>query len=391
MLTKTINILGVTGSVGQCAADVIASDPSRFDVHCVTANQDVQKLAQTAQRLNAKRAIIAQPEKYNELRKALEGTGIIASADTAEATSEKVDVTLAAIVGMAGLRPLMQAIQNSKCVAIANKEPLVAAGTLVINEAKKHGTTILPVDSEHNAIFQVFDFDRPEGIEKIILTASGGPFRTWTSEQMASATLAQALAHPNWVMGKKISIDSATMMNKALEIIEAHYLFSLPSEKIEVMVHPQSIVHSMVEYKDGSVLAQMGASDMRTPIAHALAWPERMKSPGQRLNLSALKHLDFELPDFDRFPALKMAYEALNSGPAACISLNAANEVAVASFLAGECSFHGILGLLRRIMDECSTPSLHSLEDIELFNETVQQSARTYIKGSGTTQTAITA
>jgi 1-deoxy-D-xylulose-5-phosphate reductoisomerase len=386
---KIINILGVTGSIGQCAADVIASDPSRFDVEVVTADSNVAKLAKTAIRLQAKQAVIARPEKLDELKSLLQGTGIKPGSDLQEAASVKADLTLAAIVGMAGLRPLIQAIRHSKCVAIANKEPLVAAGRLVVDEAKKHGAKLLPVDSEHNAIFQVFDSEHREGIEKIILTASGGPFRTWARPQMEAATPEQALAHPNWSMGPKISIDSATMVNKALEVIEAHFLFDIKPEKIDILVHPQSVIHSMVEYKDGSVLAQMGASDMRTPIAHVLAWPERMATPGKRLDLKTLKELTFETPDTTRFPALALGHKALKAGPAACISLNAANEIAVAAFLEGRIGFFGILDCICHIMGEAGKAPLSSIEEIENFDRTVRQAARAYITQGITAKTAV--
>lgn len=383
---KSVNILGVTGSIGGCAADVIASDPGRFTVGSVTARENAQKLAETAIRLKARRAVVADEENAEDLKKYLQGTGIDAQggdAAMAEASSENTDVTLCAITGMAGLRPTLNAIRNSKCVAIANKEPLVAAGPLIMREAQKHGTVLLPVDSEHNAIFQVFDFKRPEGIENIILTASGGPFRTWTREQMARATVRQALAHPNWPMGKKISIDSATMMNKALEIIEAHYLFNVPPDKIRVLVHPQSAVHSMVEYKDGSILAQMGARDMRTPIAHALAWPERMETPGQRLDIASLKRLDFEQPDPEKFPALALAYKALEEGAAACVALNAANEVAVDNFLAERIGFLGIEDCICAIMKKAHLQAFDAIEDIESHDRAVREEAQLYISNSG--------
>ncbi|MCC7305206.1 MAG: 1-deoxy-D-xylulose-5-phosphate reductoisomerase, partial [Alphaproteobacteria bacterium] len=359
MSVKSVNILGVTGSVGGAAADVILSAPENFDVRVVTAHSNAGKLADLAVKLKAKKAVIADRKNFSELRERLRTTGIEAAAGLEEAQIP-ADLTIAAIVGMAGLRPVMAAVKNSKCVAIANKEPLVAAGPLIMAEVKKYGTTILPVDSEHNAVFQVFENENRNSIEKIILTASGGPFRTWTAQEMERATPEQALAHPNWSMGPKISIDSATMMNKALEVIEAHYLFGMPPEKIEVLVHPQSVVHSMVEYKDGSILAQMAASDMRTPLAHVLAWPQRMQTPGQRLDLVKLKRLDFDLPDLQRFPLLKMAWRALEAGPSACISLNAANELAVEAFLQGKTGFHGIINLICFTMDKVEDVSLSS-------------------------------
>jgi 1-deoxy-D-xylulose-5-phosphate reductoisomerase len=388
---KTVHILGATGSVGQCAADVIASDPGRFDVQLVTARSNAEKLAQTAIRLGAKQAAIADKDKFSVLKSHLQGTDIECIAGEehlGQAAAQKADITLAAIVGMAGLKPLMQAVKNSSCVAIANKEPLVSAGSLVMKEAEKHGTKILPVDSEHNAVFQVFDSENRSSIEKIILTASGGPFRTTPLAALGNATLQQALAHPNWSMGPKISIDSATMMNKALEVIEAHYLFGMPAEKIDVLIHPQSVIHSMVEYSDGSVLAQLGASDMRTPVAHVLAWPERMATPGQRLDFRTLKELTFETPDRQRFPALGLAYQALKAGPAACIALNAANEAAVEAFLEGRTGFLGIVDCICRIMEEISPAKLETLEEIENFDKAVRQAARAYITGNKTTLAA---
>jgi 1-deoxy-D-xylulose-5-phosphate reductoisomerase len=264
-------------------------------------------------------------------------------------------------------------------VAIANKEPLVAAGPFVMEAAARYGTKILPLDSEHNAVFQVFDFERREGIERIILTASGGPFRTWGAEEIVRATPEQAIAHPNWDMGAKISVDSATMMNKALEVIEAHVLFGLPGDKIEVLIHPQSVVHSMVEYADGSILAQMGASDMRTPIAYALAWPERMETPGQRLDLGGLKQLDFEPPDFERFPALGLAYECIEKGLGACVALNAANEVAVDAFLRREICFPDILNVIEFALRREPDITLDSLDSVEKADGAVRGAVMDYL------------
>jgi 1-deoxy-D-xylulose-5-phosphate reductoisomerase len=360
--------------------DVILSAPEKFDVQNVTAFSNFSELAEVAIKLRAKSAVIGNADYYNDLKNALSGTGIKAAAGKEallEAASAKTDLSLIAIVGMAGLGPTVAAIQNSKIVAIANKEPLAAAGSLVMREARKHGTTILPVDSEHNAIFQVFDFKHPEGIKKIILTASGGPFRTWTREEMGKATREQALAHPNWSMGPKITIDSATMMNKALEIIEAHYLFDMPPEKIEALVHPQSIIHSMVEYKDGSVLAQLGASDMRTPVTHVLAWPERMDTPGRVLDWAQLKELTFEQADQKRFPALGLAYDALKAGAYACVALNAANEVAVENFLSKKTGFLDIMNIVEETLSRVSPQALEKIEDFYEFDLVVRDLAHT--------------
>ncbi len=381
---KKITILGVTGSIGQSAADVILSDPERFDVQVVTANTNAELLAAQAIKLGAKKAVIADESKYDLLKSKLDGSGVeIAAGEEAllEAASEPADLILAGIVGIAGLKPIMKAIEQGTCVAIANKEPLVAAGPLVMAAAKQHGTTLLPVDSEHNAIFQVFDFDRPEGIEKITLTASGGPFLKWSTDQMANATPEQAVAHPNWSMGRKISVDSATMMNKALEVIEAHYLFGVEPDRIEVLIHPQSVVHSMVEYKDGSILAQMGASDMRTPIANVLAWPERMETPGQRLNLTEINQLSFEQPDLEQFPALKMAYECLEQGLYACVALNAANEAAVDAFLTHNIGFLDTIGCVSHILGDITKTELNTIDDIISYDEDIRQKAYGFITG----------
>ena len=379
---KSVNILGVTGSIGRSAVDVISSLPSRFDVQAVSAQNSVSELAEIAVRVKAKTAIIGNEDYCEALKQKLYGTGIKAEAGREALlhyAAAKVDLSLVAIVGMAGLRPVVAAIQNSKAVAIANKEPLAAAGPLVMREVKKSGAILLPVDSEHNAVFQVFDFKRRDGIKKIILTASGGPFRTWKREAMARATKEQALAHPNWVMGPKITVDSATMMNKALEIIEAHYLFDMPADKIEVLVHPQSVIHSMVEYKDGSVLAQMAASDMRTPIAHALAWPERIDTPGRTLDWTQTRELTFEQPDQERFPALRLAYEALKQGPYSCLALNAANEIAVEYFLNKKTGFLDTINIVEGVLSQISPQKLENIEDFENSDQAVRELATTYI------------
>lgn len=379
---KTVNILGVTGSIGRSAVDVICSAPEKFDVQAVSAHNSATELAEIAVRVKAKVAIVGNKDRYEALKQKLSGTGIKAEAGTEALlnyAATKVDLSLVAIVGMAGLRPVIAAIHNSKAVAIANKEPLAAAGPLVMREVKKSGAMLLPVDSEHNAIFQVFDFKRPGGIKKIILTASGGPFRTWKREAMARATREQALAHPTWTMGPKITIDSATMMNKSLEIIEAHYLFDTPPDKIEVMIHPQSVIHSMVEYRDGSVLAQMAASDMRTPIAHALAWPERIDTPGRTLDWTQVRELTFEPPDPVRFPALRLAYEAMKQGPYSCLAMNAANEIAVESFLNKKTGFLDTINIVEGVLSQISPQKLENVEDFEQSDEAVRQLAITYI------------
>jgi 1-deoxy-D-xylulose-5-phosphate reductoisomerase len=367
MAVRTVNILGATGSVGRSTLDVIASAPGEFSVNVVTAHSRVDELAQIARAHNARHAVIADETQYAALKDLLAGSGITAAAGRAaviEAASMPADITMAAIVGLAGLEPVMAALAQGRCVAIANKEPLVAAGPLVMAAARRHGATILPVDSEHNAIFQVFENANRAHIARLVLTASGGPFRTWNAAQMAAATPAQAVAHPNWSMGAKISVDSATMMNKALEVIEARYLFDMPGEKIAVLVHPQSVIHSMVEYEDGSMLAQLGAPDMRTPIAYSLAWPQRMKTPGMRLDLATLKRLDFEPLDGERFPAPGLAFECLRAGAAACIAFNAANEAAVAAFLSGRIGFAGIMATVQDVLAQGTGKAPETLEEI---------------------------
>jgi 1-deoxy-D-xylulose-5-phosphate reductoisomerase len=382
MSKRTVSILGSTGSVGRSTIDLIQSQPDRFEIQALTCNRNVKLLAEQVQKLKAKKAVTADPQSYAELKELLSGTGIEAAAGpeaVLEAAAAPADWIMAAIVGVAGLPPIMEAIKQGTCVAIANKEPLVAAGPLVLDAARKAGTTLLPVDSEHNAIFQVFDRERPEGIERIILTASGGPFLDWPREKLAKVTPAQAVAHPNWSMGAKISVDSATMVNKALEVIEAHYLFDMPAEKIEVLVHPQSIVHSLVEYRDGSVLAQMGAPDMRTPIAHALAWPNRMNTTGRKLELTKALALDFRSVDRKAFPAIDIAYDCLRRGPAACIAFNAANEAAVAAFLAGRIGFDEIVDLTCYSIENACKNSVDSLSEILLLDQAVRELVESHI------------
>jgi 1-deoxy-D-xylulose-5-phosphate reductoisomerase len=381
---KSVSIFGVTGSVGQSTSDLIVSQPDMFDVRIVTANRNVSNLIQSAIQLKAKQAVVADESLYNDLKNGLAGTGIEALAGRQallDVATIPVDWTMMAIVGMAGLEPLMAAIRRGGVIAIANKEPLVAAGALVMAAAERFGATILPVDSEHNAIFQVFDKNNRQAIERIILTASGGPFRNATLSQMKEATLEQALAHPNWSMGAKISIDSATMMNKALEVIEAHHLFSMPPDKIDVVVHPQSVIHSMVEYADGSVLAQLGAPDMRTPIAHTLAYPSRMATSGQRLDWKTLKRLDFEALDDNRFPAVGLAYDCLRAGQGECIAFNAANEIAVQAFLDRKIGFLDIVGHVSRILETVEDRKIECLEDVIAFDQMVRDMLLLQITG----------
>ena len=366
-MRRKIAILGATGSVGTSTLDLIERSPERFEVVALTAGSDAEGLAAAARRTGAKLAVIAEPARLADLETMLAGTDCRAAtgADALnEAAAGEAEWVMAAIVGCAGLVPVMAAIEAGRTVALANKEALVSAGALMTDAAARNGATLLPVDSEHNAIFQCLAGSRREDVSKLILTASGGPFRTASDEHIRAATPAQAVAHPNWTMGAKISVDSATLMNKGLELIEAHHLFGLAPERIEVLIHPQSVVHSLVEYIDGSVLAQLGSPDMRVPIAHALAWPERMATPAQRLDLATIHKLEFEQPDLQRFPALRIARHALEQGGAAAIVLNAANEVAVAGFLAGQIGFTEIASLVERTLDRASAGAPGSIEEV---------------------------
>jgi 1-deoxy-D-xylulose-5-phosphate reductoisomerase len=366
-VTRKIAILGATGSVGKSTLDLVERDPDRFEVVAVTAATNAEALADIARRTRAKLAVIADEARLAALRELLAGTDCRSAAGAAalvEAATSEAELVIAAIVGCAGLRPVMAAVEAGKTVALANKEALVTAGELMTGAAADSGATILPVDSEHNAIFQCLASARIEYVSRIVLTASGGPFRTASAESIAGATPAQAVAHPNWKMGAKISVDSATMMNKGLELIEARYLFGLPSQRIDILIHPQSIVHSLVEFVDGSVLAQLGAPDMRIPIAYALAWPERMETPAKRLDLAAIARLDFQTPDLIRFPALRLARSALESGGAAPIVLNSANEVAVAGFLDAKLRFPEIAELVEEALEQSDFSAPRSIEDV---------------------------
>lgn len=350
---KRISILGATGSVGRSTVDLIGRAPEAFAVEALTANRDVARLAGQAKALKAKFAAVADPSAYLDLKAALAGTGIEAAAGpdaVIEAAMRPSDWVMAAIVGSAGLAPTLAAIRQGKTIGLANKETLVCAGALVTAEVAKSGATLIPVDSEHSAIFQVFEPARAACVARLILTASGGPFRNWPLAKMRDVTPAQAVAHPNWSMGAKISVDSATMMNKGLETIEAFHLFPVGADRIDVIVHPQSVIHSMVEYVDGSVLAQLGTPDMRTPIAVALAWPDRMAAPVTRLDFSKNANLTFEEPDLERFPALRLARSALREGGAVPTLLNAANEVAVAAFLARRIGFLDIAACVEAVL-----------------------------------------
>jgi len=373
-VTRKIAILGATGSIGKSTLDLVQRSPERFEVLAVTAATNAAALADIARKTGAKLAAIADESRFGELERMLAGTGCRAAAGEAalvEAAAGEADLVIAAIVGCAGLRPTMAAVEAGKTVAIANKEALVTAGRLMIEVARSSGATLLPVDSEHNAIFQCLAGSRKGDVAKLVLTASGGPFRTASAELIDSATPAQAVAHPNWSMGAKISVDSATLMNKGLELIEAHFLFDLPSSRIDVLIHPQSVVHSMVEFVDGSVLAQLGSPDMRIPIAYALAWPDRIETPAQRLDLASIGRLDFEAPDLERFPALRLARSALEAGGSAAIVLNAANEISVASFLTGRIRFNEIVRLVSWALEGSVAGPPESIADVlEIDRET---------------------
>ncbi len=381
---RRVTILGSTGSIGCNTAELLAADPETYAIEALVASRNVARLAEQAKALNAKFAVVAEESQYRALKDALSGSGIEAGAGAAavvEAASRPADWVMAAIVGAAGLAPTLAAVRRGAIVALANKEVLVCAGELVTKEAQAHGARLLPVDSEHNAIFQVFEFAQRAAIEKIVLTASGGPFRKVSLEAMAAATPAQAVAHPNWRMGAKISVDSATMMNKGLEVIEAHHLFALSSERLDVVVHPQSVVHGLVYYSDGSVLAQLGSPDMRTPIANALGWPDRIAAPSPRLDLAKLAQLTFEAPDPERFPALRIARAALVAGGGAPTVLNAANEIAVASFLDERIGFLDIAATVERTLERMPGRRIAGLDDVYALDHEARAMARQLIGG----------
>jgi 1-deoxy-D-xylulose-5-phosphate reductoisomerase len=366
-------VLGSTGSVGANTVDLIAhrnEQAETYSVVALTAHSNVRVLAAQARRLRPELAVVAAANCYGALKEELAGSGIeVAGGVSAveEAAQRPTDWTMASIVGAAGLKPALAAVAQGRTVALANKECLVSAGAYFMKQVKASGARLLPVDSEHSAVFQVFDFAQIDAIERVTLTASGGPFRTWSVDQMAKATAAQACKHPNWSMGAKISVDSATLMNKGLELIEAHYLFGISPERLDVVVHPQSIIHSLVSYVDGSVLAQLASPDMRTPIAYALGFPDRMSAPTHRLNLAAIGQLTFEAPDTVRFPCLGLAQLALRSGGVAPTILNAANEVAVEAFLAGQIGFLDIGRTVETALERTVLPANLSLSSLDEF------------------------
>ena len=378
MAIRTISILGSTGSVGTQTLDLILAEPDRYRVRALVGGRNVGLLAEQAKRCHAEIAVINDPAALGTLRSALAGTGITAAAGPSavrDAAAIPADWTMASIIGMAGLHPTLAAIRRGGAIAFANKEVLVSAGDLMMTAVAEAGATLLPVDSEHNAIFQCLETQNRSAVERIILTASGGPFRQTSREAMATITPEAALRHPVWSMGAKISIDSATMMNKGLEVIEAARLFALTSEAVEVLVHPQSVVHGIVCYSDGSMLAQMGAPDMHIPIAHALGWPERLVTSAKRLDLTSLAKLDFSLPDMVRFPALRVAREVLAAGGAAPAIMNAANEVAVAAFLARRIGFLDIVGTVEAVLDRLGAPPADDLDTVIAFDAAARRAA----------------
>ncbi|MDT0576571.1 1-deoxy-D-xylulose-5-phosphate reductoisomerase [Croceicoccus sp. F390] len=383
---RSISILGATGSVGSSTLDLLRRNRAQWRVIALTANTQAEELATLALEFGAELAVVADEAGLPALRSALAGSKVKAAAGEQamiEAAASGADLTMAAIVGCAGLAPTMAAIEQGETIALANKEALVSAGSVMMAAVARHGATLLPVDSEHNAIFQCLQGNRLSEVRTITLTASGGPFRDATREQIMAATPAQAVAHPNWDMGAKISVDSATMMNKGLELIEAFHLFPVGLDRLRIIVHPQSVVHSMVEYTDGSTLAQLGPSDMRVPIASALAWPLRMTTPCEPLDLAAIGKLEFRTPDEALFPATRLAREACARGGSAPAMLNATNEIAVAAFLAGQIGFTKIAAMVEQMLDTCShVPAVASLDEVIAID------AETRVRASGMLQDA---
>jgi len=382
---RRISVLGATGSIGESTLDLIGRDASAYRVVALTGGHNAARLAELAILHRAELAVIADPQCYAALREGLAGTGIeIGAGEEAllEAASRPADWVMAAIVGAAGLKPTLQAVRQGTLTALANKECLVSAGDIFMAEVARAKATLLPVDSEHSAAMQVMTGARPERIERVCLTASGGPFRCWSIEQMRAARPEQALNHPNWSMGPKVTIDSATLMNKGLELLEAHHLFALAPDKLDILIHPQSIVHCLVHLSDGSVLAQMACPDMRTPIAYSLAWPERMHAPTKRLDLAQLGTLSFEAPDEERFPALRVAREVLEAGGSAGTVLNAANEIAVEAFLAGRIGFLAIASLVEATLAASAGLAgleRESVEDVLAIDAEARASARSLL------------
>ncbi len=381
---QSVTILGSTGSVGCNTIDLIQRHPGRYVVEALTAHRNVEALAEQSRKLRPRMAVIADESRYADLKEALGGTGVEVGAGPkalVEAASVPAEWVMAAIVGAAGLEPTLTAVRRGATVALANKECLVCAGELMMAEVAKNGATLLPVDSEHSAIFQVFDFANYGAVERIILTASGGPFLNRDRADLENVSPKEAVNHPNWDMGAKISVDSATMMNKGLELIEAFHLFPVSERRIDILIHPQSIIHSMVAYKDGSVLAQMGMPDMRTPIAYALAWPKRIAAPAERLDLARIGTLTFEEPDLDQFPTLLLARRALQNGGGAPAVLSAANEIAVEGFLAGRIGFLDISRVVEKTLESMPDTAVETLDDVYGIDAEARRAAEQLVNG----------
>ena len=388
---QQVTILGATGTIGVNTLDVISQHPHRFEVFALTANQNVDVLFNQCQKFNPRYAVMLEEQAADQLSAKLKQAGsateVLSGMAALEFVSahEKVDAVMAAIVGSAGLNPAIAAAKAGKRILLANKETLVMAGSIFMHAVEEGGATLLPIDSEHNAIFQVMPHEKraslnDSGVKKILLTASGGPFRKSSAEELKRVTVKQALNHPNWVMGPKITIDSATLMNKGLEVIEAHWLFNASAEQIEVVVHPQSVIHSMVEYVDGSVLAQLGNPDMRTPIAYALGYPERLQSGVSSLDLFKIGRLDFEAPDTDKFPCLRLAFDALKAGGNAAAIMNAANEVAVEAFIKEKIGFTDIPALIESVMESSQIKAVNDLEVLIVSDKEARIAAEAWVK-----------
>ena len=383
-MKRKIAILGSTGSIGTQTLDIVRQHRDLFEVELISANNSAELLISQAREFDVNNVVVCNPDKYGIVAEGLKDSGskVFAGIDSlcSLAAAEDVDIVVGAMVGFSGLRPTLAALEAGKIVALANKETLVAAGSIVTRTMREHGAVILPVDSEHSAIFQCLLAAQGNAVEKIHLTASGGPFRSWSKEQIAAATAAQALKHPNWSMGAKVTIDSSTMMNKGFEVIEARWIFDIPVEKINVVVHPESIIHSMVEFEDGAVIAQLASPDMREPIGFALSFPKRISVGNKKLDFGELGRMTFENADLDRFPCLALAYEAIRRGGNAPCALNSANEVAVAAFLRGQIGFYDIARLCERALDGSDFVVDPSLADIFATHEQTAEKIRAYIR-----------
>jgi len=388
--SRAITILGSTGSIGQNTLDVVSRHQDKYRIVALTANTDVDALEQQCLQWRPEFAVMSDQtcaqQLFDRLKARGQDTQVLAGIEGLKQVSslEQVDTVVAGIVGAAGLQPTLSAAESGKRVLLANKEALVMSGRLFMDAVHNNGALLLPVDSEHNAIFQCMPHQLPDnpqqsGINRILLTASGGPFRTTALEQFHQITPEQAVSHPNWVMGRKISVDSATMMNKGLEVIEAHWLFNVSHDLIEVVIHPQSIIHSMVSYADGSILAQLGNPDMRTPIAHCLAWPERIDSGVEPLDIFDVAKLEFEKPDLQRFPCLKLCYQAIQAGGSASIALNAANEIAVEAFLQKKIAFTAIAGLIQSVLEKITITNASTLDEILAVDQSAREIARSHM------------